>query len=615
MFDLENNQLFVDAPVAYSVLNADGCQVAANHKFWELFRYPENTTLTVASITEPESQADTDSYLEDLLSGARESVVVQKKYVRGDGTTFWGRLTAQRLATSSNELLVLGVIEDIDTHVHFEAQLREAARDQSEFVARVSHELRNPLHTIAGLAELLASSDIDTQAQRQAGIIMREAMNLTSIVSDLLDIGRFGTGNLLIDAEPFSVRGMIDRSVRSAQASADAKGLRLITTVDDALPIYAVGDAGRVGQIVDNLLGNAIKFTSTGSVGLHVRKHAGDLVAFEVADTGAGVPKDRRSDIFEPFQRLNPSAAGAGLGLAISSRLAESMSGRLQLSDSGPHGSTFELVLPLPETEAPAPAPAIIAEPEAHKASRILVVEDNLETQMLAAAQLNRLGYDYDIVDDGYRALEISERSSYGAILMDWHLPGMDGLETTRRMRQREEREGRPRTPIISVTARAMAADIQACRDAGADDFVAKPASIGRIGEVLEQWAGASSAESQHGASSVDNDAFSNLLDELGDIDLVCSLARTFLLELPRRVDSIVGASNDHQAAQLAAHTLKSTSAMVGAEPLRAIAAHIEETTRSGRPVAAQVTADLVAVAERTETEVTNLIERLENAR
>lgn len=615
MFDFENNHLFVDAPVAYSVLDVTGNQVAANRKFWELFGYAPDTELSVKAMTDAESQADTDVYLAELRSGQRDSVVVDKRYVRADGTSFWGRLTAQRLATHEGaEVLLLGVIQDIDDQRMAEARLREAAQDQSEFVARVSHELRNPLHTIAGLAELLTTSDIDRQARRQAEIILREATSLTSIVSDLLDIGKFDSGNLVIEPAPFSVRGIIDRSVRSAQTTAEEKGLRLGTSVDDALPIYAVGDAGRISQILDNLLGNAIKFTDAGSIRLDVQSGSGDLIDFTVTDTGAGIPEDRQAEIFEPFQRLNPSAPGAGLGLAISGRLAESMAGQLSLAHSGPDGSAFVLSVPLAETSTPAPEPAANAIVHTDKASRVLVVEDNVETQMLAAAQLKRLGYEHDIVGDGYLALEITEKTTYGAILMDWHLPGIDGLETTRRIRQREVDEGRPRTPIISVTARAMAADVEACKEAGADDFVAKPASIGRIAEVLEQWAGDSLAESEADGSSVDGEAFSTLVDELGDADLVCTLARTFLTELPRRVGVIVDPASDAEAVQLSAHTLKSTSAMVGAESLRAIAAQIEDAARHAKPITDQTHQDLQRAAERTKTEVNELIERLENA-
>lgn len=613
MIDFQNNPLFIDAPVAYSVLDASGLQVAANRKFWELFGYPADSLLSVVEITHAESRDETTDYLGELVHGQRDSVVTEKRYVRADGTEFWGRLTATRLVTETGEPLLLGVIEDVEEQKALERKLRASAHEQSEFVARVSHEIRNPLHTIAGLAELLTTSEIDSQARRQAAIVLREAQGLTSIVSDLLDIGKFDTGNLAIEPAPFAVRSLIDRSVRSAQDSATAKGLKFDARIDDDVPIYAVGDQGRVGQVLDNLCGNAIKFTPVGIVTLHVTTGPDDAIEFTVSDTGPGIPPARQSEIFEPFQRLDASAPGAGLGLAISSRLAASMGGELRLRSSNPEGSTFVFAVPLPETHEAPPAGETRQPSTSQKASRVLVVEDNVETQMLASAQLQRLGYEHDIVGDGYEALAITEKGSYGAILMDWHLPGIDGLETTRRIRQREVREGRARTPIISVTARAMAADIEACREAGADDFVAKPASISRVSEVLDQWTGGTGDVESSESTDLGAAVFDTLIEELGDADLVMSLANTFLQELPRRVDVIVGSGDDTEAAELAAHTLKSTSAMVGATALHEIASVIEQDARSGRPIADQHVERLRDAATSTDRSVRQLIERMEN--
>jgi PAS domain S-box-containing protein len=202
MFDFENNQLFVDAPVAYWVLDAQGQHVAANRKFWELFEFSAEDDVSVELITHSDSQADTQAYLADLISGKRDSVVIPKQYVRADGTAFWGRLTAHRVSVEDGDDLILGVIQDTDGRRKLEVRLREAAKDQSEFVARVSHELRNPVHTIAGLAELLTTTDLDRQSQHHASVILREALSLTSIVSDLLDIGKFDTDSLLVGAAP-----------------------------------------------------------------------------------------------------------------------------------------------------------------------------------------------------------------------------------------------------------------------------------------------------------------------------------------------------------------------------------------------------------------------------
>jgi len=373
-----------------------------------------------------------------------------------------------------------------------------------------------------------------------------------------------------------------------------------------------IGDRRRVGQILDNLIGNAIKFTEVGGVAVAIGIAAGNHVTFSIEDTGPGIAADFLQDIFEPFERANESTTGAGLGLAISLRLATSMGGSLAVAHTGVDGTRFVLDLPLPLAPAGAAVESSPLPRKDNHRRRVLVVEDNPETQMLASAQLNRLGYEHDIAGDGLLALELSDQTEYAAILMDWHLPGMDGLETTRRIRQREEREGRDRTPIISVTARAMADDIEACKQAGADDFVAKPASLTSIGEALQRWTGAEDPASGGGSTEVDANLFVELIEDLGDHNIVRSLGTTFLEELGDRVDAIV--SEDGERAELVAHTLASTSAMFGATELSTIAREIEETARAAKPICADQRKRLQSTATRTEEAVRRALDSLEGA-
>lgn len=604
MIDFAASPIFASAPVAYSVVDADGRQVAANKRFWELFGYPAGTELTVADLTHEEHLEQTVVYLDALTNDADELVMVEKRYVRADGSLFWGRLTARRIVDDSGTALLLGVIENIDAQRELQDELRDAAVVQSEFVARVSHELRNPLHTISGMAELLASAGIDREHRQQAEVILREASSLTSIVSDLLDIGRIDAGDFAVEAIPFTIRKAIDRSARAAQAAAAAKALRLKVRIGDSVPINVVGDPRRLGQILDNVIGNAIKFTAVGSVTLDVNVGDDGDVVFRVEDTGPGIPADFVDALYEPFQRANESTTGAGLGLAISLRLAESMGGTLKVAKSDAEGTTFALHLPLAAAgeEVSTRDPSL---PEGGvRPERILVVEDNPETQMLASAQLKRLGYEHDIAGDGYEALERYEAMTYGAILMDWHLPGIDGLEATRRIRQIETRTGRDRTPIISVTARAMAADIEACRQAGADDFVAKPASLSDVSVALERWVGAKTEESTASLPST-SELFESLLDDLGDEATVHSLGTTFLAELAGRVEAIVSSqSNDDVQTELVAHTLASTSLMFGATDLGQAARDIEAAARSSQRVTTEQCLELQEIAARTEKDM-----------
>lgn len=613
MLDFASSPLFIDAPVAYSIVDGSGKQLAANRQFWTLFGYAPGTELSVDDLTHDDFQSEIIDYLQSAASNDNRSVIVDKCCLRADGSQFWGRLTGRRVEDEDGLPLLLGVIEDIDRERRSRDDLRQSALRQSEFVARVSHEIRNPLHTIAGMAELLTDAGLDVEHRRQAEVILREANGLTSIVSDLLDIGRIDAGNFAVDSEPFAMRSLIDRSARGAQTAAAAKGLYVKAEVGDRVPINVIGDGRRLGQVLDNLIGNGIKFTNAGGVTLTVVMGEDDRIEFSVQDTGPGIPPAFAANLFEPFERANESTAGAGLGLAISLRLAESMGGSLAVGDTSPEGTRFVLELPLPAADLG----SVVSEPglptTVDRNSRILIVEDNPETQMLASAQLKRLGYEHDLAGDGYLALELSDANEYGAILMDWHLPGIDGLETTRRIRQREEREGRPRTPIISVTARAMAADIEACRQAGADDFVAKPASITAISDALDRWAGGGQvANPDLDSASAQSELFVALLEDLGDPSIVRSLGTTFLSELPGRVEAIV--STDGDRAELVAHSLASTSAMFGATALSEIAREIEETARAEEPVGDQQRNRLQQAATETEEAMKSVLDSLEGA-
>lgn len=288
------------------------------------------------------------------------------------------------------------------------------------------------------------------------------------------------------------------------------------------------------------------------------------------------------------------------------------MGGSLQVAETSAEGTRFVLALPLPAAPAGAIAATADLPSGSGRRSRVLVVEDNPETQMLASAQLTRLGYDHDVAGDGFLALELFATNEYGAILMDWHLPGMDGLETTRRIRQREEREGLSRTPIVSVTARAMAADIEACREAGADDFVAKPASIADISEALDRWTGGNDRTDEAESAATSSELFVALIEDLGDPAIVRSLGTTFLEELPGRVEAIM--SDDGDRVELVAHTLASTSAMFGATALSSIAREIEETARAGQLVNDEQLQQLKSTATETEAAVERALDLLEGA-
>ena len=453
------------------------------------------------------------------------------------------------------------------------AESRDAALAEADLrtrlIATVSHELRNPLHAMAGLAELLTTSTgLDDDASSLANTLRRQIDGLTTVIDDLLDSSRLGVGAVSLAAQPVLVRSLVDDVVAMAGLGARNKPVAVLGHVPDEVPLWVLGDATRIRQVLSNLVGNAVKFTAEGEVLLVVAPTPGGL-RFDVRDTGQGIAAAEMSTIFEPFTTGSNAGegSGAGLGLTIVRQLVELMSGTIQAVSTTGGGSMFTVTLPAVECAAP---PAVAEPPPLHISGQsVLVVDDNAVNQMLAESQLARLGMRAVVVGTGEAAVDLlSKGEGPDLVLMDYHLPGIDGLEATRQIRALEAHTGR-RSVIVGVTAAAAAADRRACEDAGMDDFLPKPVSLAVLGEALRRWV-------QHVPvvgelpNTVDASVLDSLATDLGDATVVIELVRTFLDELQGRRNALADAcaEGDVAAAKRAAHTLKSSSFLLGAMDL-----------------------------------------------
>ncbi len=391
------------------------------------------------------------------------------------------------------------------------AAAREATETKSRFVAAISHELRTPMTGIIGMSELLLCTNLTDEQRHWAITVKSSAESLLRIVNDILDISKLEAGRLEIIRAPFDVRLCLRGVVTLLIAQAREKGLRLTTRVDDAVPRRVVGDEGRVRQVLVNLVGNAIKFTEAGEVSVEVTVEPGpsdggeSRVRFTVADTGIGIPPDRVEQIFEEFVQADASPArrfsGTGLGLSISKRLVEMMGGEIGCRSRPGEGSTFWFTIPMavPAEEAALPEEAETPPAEAAPHRRkVLVVEDNRVNRLVAEKLLQRLGCEVECADSGPEALRLLAENSYDLVLMDVNMPGMDGLETTRRIREQER--GRAHTVIIAMTARAMDGDRELCLNAGMDDYISKPVTAASLRQVLERWLPARTGQPSNGA-------------------------------------------------------------------------------------------------------------------
>ena len=405
-------------------------------------------------------------------------------------------LSAQRynrilLALASLLLLALaGALWQTVRWRRAQAAAQAAAEAKQAFLANMSHEIRTPMNGILGLSALLEESSLGSEQRQYARTIRQSAAALLRLLNDVLDAAKIEAGKLQLVDAPFDLRETVTQVGQLTAPQAAAKGVAWRLDWPEELPAYWAGDGARVRQVLLNLVGNAVKFTTRGSIRLSVQRVPSG-VEFKVHDTGPGIPREIRARLFESFvqgaQSLSSGPPGSGLGLSITRSLVEQMNGSIQLDSEPGCGATFTVTLPLRESAAPAqPSPPPPAGTPG-EGRRVLVVEDNSVNQFVAQRMLDRLGCEVEIAADGPEALHRMTQRRYDIIFMDCGLPGMSGYDLARTVRAREQ--GDRHTPIVAMTAAALDGDREKCLEAGMDDYLTKPLDLEALARAVARWA------------------------------------------------------------------------------------------------------------------------------
>ena len=552
---------------------------------------------------------------------------------RPDGSTFPAEIALHAM-NLDGEPVIQAIMRDVSAQKEVEAAL-EAARDaalaanemKSQFVANVSHEIRTPMNGILGMTQLLLGSDLNPRQRDYADTIARSAEALMGVINDLLDFSKIEAGRLSVESIDFDLNALLKDVVDLYIPRADAKNLALRLERSDKLPDWVRGDPLRVRQILLNLLDNAIKFTPAGEIRLSVStlENAPNQVHFAVSDSGIGMNEETQGRVFQAFAQADGSVSrkygGSGLGLTICRQLAELMGGSLTLESTPGQGSTFHLRLTLPASQSPHASNKVHTNnmhfPDlGFPGVNVLVAEDNPINQKLLRFMLENLGVSVQMADDGKVAFDMLATARVDLVLMDCQMPEWDGLTATRAVREREAQQHRAHLPIIALTANAMAGYDEICRQAGMDDYLAKPLKEEDLAQMLARWLPDRVVSGQQREPEQAREPAPNTCFDLEKLRRICrndarqinEMLRLFISSTESLLADLAQAVESRDALRTArqAHQIKGAAAYMGAETMSELASETEIQAKAAdwpACIAAQEDLEAAFIAVRLEME------------
>lgn len=504
------NTIFESVPEAIVVADGWGVIIQCNLATAEMFGYKPTELVgkNVRVLMPHMDRAAHDSYLRTYQETGQKKIMDRPRLVqamRKNGNLFPARVLLNETRLGDSHFLI-GVIQDYtgtqyaqDLLVEAKDKAEQANRLRGEFLANMSHEIRTPMNGILGMTEQAMNTE-DRQTQKEYLSLARDsAGHLLHIINQILDFSKIEAKALELEFVATSPAQLLSQTARSLSQLAHGKRLKLDVINDASLPEWVLLDPVRVRQVLTNLLGNAIKFTSRGSVVLSAKASPHDqenMVNLEISvtDTGIGFDSERADALFAPFMQadgsITRSYGGTGLGLAITKSLVELMQGEIKVQSRKGVGTCFSIHLPV-KIATKAQALEIDTTLDASPASElsVLLAEDHVINRKLAEIMLKRMGHQFVLVEDGSQALDALKKHRFDVVLMDVMMPVMDGLTALKLWREHEAAQNMPRTPVLMVTAHAMTGDRERFLAAGADGYVSKPMSEATLGKEIARVA------------------------------------------------------------------------------------------------------------------------------